>query len=68
MLGCALGLLMFTMGIFGFVRSKIKVCRVLGVIVCILSAINFAAVLAGGAFDVQSLVTALLAWIYFDCT
>ena len=67
-LGCALGLLMFAMGIFGFIRSQITVCRVLGVIVCILSAINFAAALVGGAFDVQSLVTALLAWIYFDCT
>ncbi len=67
-LGCALGLLMFAMGIFGFIKSQITVCRVLGVIVCILSAISFAAALAGGAFDVQSLVTALLAWIYFDCT
>lgn len=67
-LGCALGLLMFAMGIFGFIKSQLTVCRVLGVIVCILSAINFAAALAGGAFDVQSLVTALLAWIYFDCT
>ena len=67
-LGCALGLLMFAMGFFGFIKSQITVCRVLGVLVCILSAINFAVALSGGVFDVQSLSTALLAWIYFDCT
>lgn len=67
-LGCALGILMFVTGICGLFGVKIKVCRVLGVIVCILSALNFAVALAGGAFDVQSMVQALLAWIYFDCT
>ncbi|MBE6547100.1 MAG: hypothetical protein E7668_06655 [Ruminococcaceae bacterium] len=67
-LGCALGLLMFVTGIFGFFKNQITVCRVLGVIICLLSALSFALSLAGGAFAVQALVQALLAWIYFDCT
>ncbi len=65
--GCALGLLMFITGIFGLFTNKVKVCRVLGVFVCILSVIDFALALAGGAFVVNSLVQALLAWLYFDC-
>ena len=65
---CALGILMFITGIFGILKSQIKVCRALGVIVCILSAFNFILALAGGAFVTQMLVQALLAWIYFDCT
>ncbi len=67
-LGCAVGILMFVMGIFGLFQSQIKVCRVLGVIVCILSAVNFVVALAGGAFQTTMLIQALLAWIYFDCT
>lgn len=67
-LSCALGILMFITGIFGILKTQIKVCRVLGVIICILSALNFALALAGGAFATQMLVQALLAWIYFDCT
>lgn len=67
-LGCALGILMFATGICGLFGVKIKVCRVLGVIVCILSALKVAVALAGGAFAVDCLVQALLAWIYFDCT
>ncbi len=64
----ALMILMFITGIFGMFDSKIKVCRVLGVIICVLSAVNFVVALAGGRFDTMSLVQALLAWIYFDCT
>lgn len=67
-LGCALGILMFTTGICGLFGVKIKICRILGVLVCLLSVIKFALALAGGTFDVQSMVQALLAWIYFDCT
>ena len=66
-LSCTLGLLMFVMGIFGILRNQIKVCRVLAVIVCILSTANFIVALAGGAFQTQMLISALLAWIYFDC-
>ncbi len=65
---CALGVLMFITGIFGIFKNYIKVCRALGVIICVLSAFNFFMALAGGAFATQMLVQALLAWIYFDCT
>ena len=68
LLGCALGVLMFTTGICGLFGVQIKICRLLGVFVCLLSVVNFALALAGGSFDVQSMVQALLAWIYFDCT
>ena len=67
-LACSVGLLMFVLGVFGILKNKIRVCRVLAVIVCILSAANFAVALAGGAFATQMLVQALLAWIYFDQT
>ena len=67
-LACALGILMFITGIFGLFRTQIKACRVLGVIICILAALKFAMGLAGGTFEVDLLVQALLAWIYFDCT
>ena len=65
-LGCTLGILMFTTGICGLFGVQIKICRILGVFVCLLSVINFALALMGGSFDVQSMVQALLAWIYFD--
>ncbi len=65
--GCALGLLMFVTGIFGLFTSQVKVCRVLGVFVCILAVLEFGIALAGGAFVVDALVQALLAWLYFDC-
>ena len=67
-LGCTLGILMFITGILGILHTKIKVCRILGVIICILSALKFALALASGTFAVDCLVQALLAWIYFDCT
>lgn len=67
-LGCALGILMFVTGILGLFRTQIKTCRVLGIIICVLAALKFAMGLAGGAFQVDLLVQALLAWIYFDCT
>ena len=66
-LGCALGILMFVTGICGLFGVQIKICRILGVLVCVLSVVNFALALVGGSFDVQSMVQALLAWIYFDC-
>ena len=67
-LASALGVLMFITGLFGLIGASIKVCRVLGIIICVLSAANFALALSGGSFDTQMLVQALLSWIYFDCT
>ena len=67
-LGCSLGILMFTTGICGLFGVQIKICRIFGVLICLLSVVDFALALMGGSFAVQSMVQALLAWIYFDCT
>ncbi len=67
-LGSALGVLMFVTGLFGLLKTKLKVCRVLGVFICVLSAVIFALGLSKGIFDVNTLIQALLAWIYYDCT
>lgn len=67
-ISCALGVLMFITGIVGLCKVKIEVCRVLAVIVCILSAANFITGLLSLSFQTQMLVQALLAWVYFDCT
>lgn len=67
-LASALGVVMFITGIFGLLKTKLKVCRVLGIIICVLSSMIFALGLADGRFDVNVLIQALLAWIYYDCT
>ncbi len=67
-LSSALGLLMFVTGVVGLCKVKVQVCRVLAVIVCILSAASFIMGLLSLSFATQMLVQALLAWVYFDCT
>ncbi len=62
------GVLMFVLGLMGLLKAKIEACRVIAVIVCILSAAAFLMGLLGLSFQTQMLVQALLAWIYFDCT
>lgn len=64
----ALGLVMFTTGLLGLFGASIKACRIMGIIICVLSAASFIMALASGSFATQSLVQALLAWLYFDCT
>ena len=66
-LSCALGLLMFIMGVVGLCKVRANVCKVLAVIVCILSAASFIMGLLSLSFGTQMLVQALLAWVYFDC-
>ena len=67
-LGGASGILMFITGIFGLMKSKAKVCRVLGIIICILNAAVFIQGLLALNFATSALTTAILAWVYFDCT
>ena len=67
-LSCAVGVLMFITGIMGLFKVKKEACRVMAVIVCVLSAANFITALLGLTFQTQMLVQALLAWVYFDCT
>ena len=66
-ISCALGLLMFITGVVGLCKVKTDVCKVLAVIVCILSAASFIMGLMSLNFGTQMLVQALLAWVYFDC-
>ena len=67
-LASVVGVLMFITGIVGLCKVNITVCRVLAVIVCILSAATFITGLLALNFQTQMLVQALLAWVYFDCT
>ena len=62
------GVLMFVLGLMGLFKAKIETCRIIAVIVCILSAAAFLMGLLALSFQTQMLVQALLAWIYFDCT
>lgn len=69
---CVLGVLMFILGILGVFGSSLKVCRVIAVIVCLLSITIFVitvftfdlAIILGGI--TTTFAWALLAWIYFD--
>lgn len=69
-LACSLGILMFTLGILGLFKGSIKVCRIIAVIVCVLSAASFVMTVAGGSLSgiTTTLVWAILAWVYFDLT
>ena len=64
----ACGIAMLLIGILGFFKGKVKICRILGIIVCVLNAAAFIQALLGLTFDASSLTMALLSWIYFDCT
>ncbi len=66
----ALGILMFVTGIISFCK-KMVACRVLGVIICILSVIMFvlslpSATLGSLQAPALYLTQALLAWLFFD--
>ena len=64
----AAGILMFLTGLFGLMKNKLTVCRILAVIVCILNAASFVTGLLALSFNTSALTTAILAWVYFDCT
>lgn len=67
-LSCSLGVLMFVLGILGLFKASIKACRVIAVIVCVLSAASFIMSVVNGSLAglTTTLVWAILAWIYFD--
>ena len=64
----AAAILMFLTGLLGLMKNKITVCRILAVIVCILNAATFITGLLALSFNTSALTTAILAWVYFDCT
>lgn len=69
-LSCSLGVLMFVLGILGLFKASMKACRVIAVIVCVLSATSFIMSVVGGSLSgiTTTLVWALLSWMYFDIT
>ncbi len=66
-LSFAWGILMFLSGAFGLIGKSKKLCRTMAIVICVLAALNFVLALVRGRFDHQTLVYALLSWIYFDC-
>ena len=69
-IACSLGILMFALGLLGLFKGSIKACRVIAVIVCVLSAASFVMTVAAGSLSgiTTTLVWAILAWVYFDLT
>ena len=71
-LNSVLGILMFVLGIMGVSKASMKACKIVAVVVCLLSITSF--VLTVFTFDFPTIlggitttfVWALLAWIYFD--
>ncbi len=62
LLSAGLGVLMLLAGIFGLLGVKRSKCKLFAVIICV-----FAVVSAVFAFSVNSLITALLAWLFIIC-
>lgn len=61
----AVGILMLLAGILGIAGVKKGKCRVFGVIIFIFSAV--AVVLALPSFNWNSIITAILAWLFIVC-
>lgn len=61
----AVGILMLLAGIFGLIGIKKIKCRIFGIVIFICSLA--AVVLALPAISVQSIITALLAWLFIVC-
>lgn len=66
-LSALLGVLMFVTGVLGLLKTKISVCRVLGVFICVLAGANFITGLLNSGFQTMMLVEAILGFVYFDC-
>ena len=64
LMALATGLVMFFAGIFGLFRIKPLTRRVLGVIIFILAAASVITSLVGGTIAWQSILQAVMAWLY----
>ena len=69
-IAAALGILMFVTGIISFC-GKMVACRVLGVVICLLSTVMFVLSLPSASLSTLQgpalyLTQALLAWLFFD--
>ncbi|MBE6548320.1 MAG: hypothetical protein E7667_05530 [Ruminococcaceae bacterium] len=61
----SVGVLMLLAGIFGLIGLKKIKCRVFGIIIFVCSAA--AVVLALPSVSIQSVITAILAWLFIIC-
>ena len=65
MISAAVGILTLLAGIFGLIGVKKEKCRVFGIIIFIFSVI--AAVLALPTIATNSIINAILAWLFIIC-
>ncbi len=65
MISAAVGILMLLAGIFGLIGMKKIKCRVFGIIIFVFSLV--AVVTALPTLSVNSIVTALLSWLFIVC-
>ena len=61
----AVGILMLIGGVCGLINVKKKACRLIGVVLFLLSAVAVA--LALPTISVQFIITAILAWLFIVC-
>lgn len=67
LISTAVGVMMFLSGVLGLARVRLGACRFCGIIIFIASTVSFIlAIVRGGAWD-NSLVQALLAWLFIVC-
>lgn len=65
MISAAVGILTLLAGIFGLLGMKKQNCRIFGIIILVVSIIG--AAVAIPSINVNSIVTALLAWLFITC-
>ena len=63
----AVGVLTLLAGIFGLIGVKREKCRLFGIIIFVASLVAVVLSIVGGGFSVQSVITAILAWLFIAC-
>ncbi len=66
-LGLVGGVLMLLAGVLGLLKVKVSLCRSFGVIIFLINGVSFVLTLLGGGFNLTTLVSALLAWLFIVC-
>lgn len=71
LLSLVFGVAMVLLGVLGIFHVKMTVCRIISVIICIISIYFIVGIVISGAFFTSAFVSyltlALLSWLYFDC-
>lgn len=63
----AVGVLMLIAGIFGLFGLKKVKCRVFGIIIFVFAILSVVLSILAGHIDVNSIITAVLAWLFIVC-